>query len=136
MDSSNDSESDVFSLKSCASASVRSGRRTHTDKRSEKKNSEKKISGKSKNSLNSQIRYPQKWPHSFLNASFVNSREKNYEDLSIAEFVAGYMKILEDEESEDKRVFCCEHLKELMYLSTRFKWRNILDYHGACLTES
>ena len=27
------------------------------------------------------------------------------------------------------------HLKELMYLSTRFKWRSVLDYHGAYLLE-
>ena len=45
------------------------------------------------------------------------------------------MTILEDEDSEERRIHRQEHLKELMYLSTRFKWRNILDYHGACLTE-
>ena len=100
-----------------------------------RKSVEKVRESKSKSSLNSQIRFPQKWPHSFLNPSFVNSRERNYEDLSISEFVAGFMTILEDEDSEDRRIHRSEHLKELMYLSTRFKWRNILDYHGACLTQ-
>ena len=57
-----------------------------------------------------------------------------YEDLTISEFCAGYMTILENE-SEEKRVYRIAHLKELMYLSSRFKWRNILDYHGACLLE-
>ena len=134
-DSQSEAESDVVSVSVKSSASSGSRRRKPSEERPEKKAAEKKISGKSKNSLNSQIRFPQKWPHSYLNPSFVNSREKTYEDLTISEFVAGYMTILDDEESEDKRLYRREHLKELMYLSTRFKWRNILDYHGACLTE-
>ena len=27
------------------------------------------------------------------------------------------------------------HLKELMYLATKYQWRNVLSYHAACLTE-
>ena len=45
------------------------------------------------------------------------------------------MTILEDEECEEKRIHRTAHLKELMYLSTRFRWRCVLDYHGACLME-
>ena len=70
-----------------------------------------------------------------MNPLFVNSREKNYEDLSISEFCAGYLTILEDEDCEERRAYRTAHLKELMYLSTRFKWKCVLDYHGACLME-
>ena len=106
-----------------------------SSKSGKEKQPEKKVSGKSKNSLNSEIKFPQKWPHSFLNPQFVSSREKNYEDLSISEFCAGYMAILEDEVCEERRAFGTAHLKELMYLSSRFEWRCVLDYHGACLME-
>ena len=126
-------ESDVLSV-SGSSGGVRKNKKKEV-KSGKEKQAEKKVSGKSKNSLNSDIRFPQKWPHSGLNPLFVNSREKNYEDLSISEFCAGYLTILEDEECEERRAYRTAHLKELMYLSTRFRWRCVLDYHGACLME-
>ena len=120
------SDSDVVSQRSTET------RKTKCDGKVEKV---KQITGKSKNSINSQVKFQQKWPHNFLNPSFVNGREKIYEDLSISEFVAGYVTILGDEDCEIKRAFRSEHLIELMYLSTRFKWKNVLDYHGAVLEE-
>ena len=60
--------------------------------------------------------------------------DKTYEDLSMSEFCAAYMTILE-KEGDDKLMHRIAHLKELVYLSTRYKWRSILDYHGACLLE-
>ena len=96
---------------------------------------EKKTSGKSKCLLESDCEFPQKWPHNFLNPHFVSCKDKkSYEDLSMAEFCAAYMTILEKENGE-KVMHRIAHLKELMYLSTRFKWRSVLDYHGACLLE-
>ena len=132
VETSSESESDVVPVKSASSRSrskVCQGRR----KGGKEQVTERK-SGKSKNSLTSDSRFPQKWPHSFLNPHFVNSKEKNYEDLSISEFCAGYMTILENE-SDEKKVYRIAHLKELMYLSTRFRWKCVLDYHGACLLE-
>ena len=41
------------------------------------------------------------------------------------------MAILEDEECEERKAFRTAHLKELMYLSSRFEWRCVLDYHGS-----
>ena len=125
-----DVESDVVSVRSNSSV-VKKKKVVERERHSETK----LVSGKSKNSLNSDVKFPQKWPHSFLNPLFVSSKEKNYEDLSISEFCAGYMTILENEECEQKKAFRTAHLKELMYLSTRFRWRCVLDYHGACLTE-
>ena len=57
-----------------------------------------------------------------------------YEDLSIAEFCAGYSAILEFSSGEEKK-HRISHLKELMFLATRFTWKAILNYHGACLME-
>ena len=125
------------SIDSASDSDVVSQRSTETRKTKfdEKVGNGKQITGKSKNSINSQVKFQQKWPHNFLNPSFVNGREKIYEDLSISEFVAGYATILGDEDCEIKRSFRSEHLIELMYLSTRFKWKNVLDYHGAVLEE-
>ena len=126
-----DYESDVVSVTS----STKKRSKGSINERGGKQPDTRLVSGKSKNSLNSDVKFPQKWPHSFLNPMFVNSKEKNYEDLTISEFCAGYMTILEDEENEEKRGYRTAHLKELMYLSTRFRWKCVLDYHGACLTE-
>ena len=54
--------------------------------------------------------------------------------LSIAEFCAGYSAILEFSTGEERK-HRISHLKELMFLATRFTWRAILNYHGACLME-
>ena len=65
-------ESDVLSMKSAGS-----GTRTRSRKVEEKsdkgivKQSERKISGKSKNSFNSQIKFQQKWSHNFLNQPII-----------------------------------------------------------------
>ena len=89
-------------------------------------------SGKSK-SITSNVKYPQEWPHSHLALHFVN-KKKDYEELSIAEFCAGYSAILEFSSGEERK-HRISHLKELMFLATRFTWRAILNYHGACLME-
>ena len=113
---------------------------TDTDVEKKKKRREKKKlkksgkhrSGKSKR-LTSYVKYPQKWPQSQLSLHFV-SREKKYEDLTIAEFSAGFATILEMS-SEQKRGHRLAHFKELMYLATRYQWRCVLNYHAACLLE-
>ena len=40
----------------------------------------------------SYVEYPQDWPHSFLSLQFV-SKNKKYEDLSLAEFCAPYWRL-------------------------------------------
>ena len=124
--SSSEAESDVVSTAS---------RRVKKVEQVKVNRAEKKTSGKSKTLLDSECEFPQKWPHNFLNPHFVSCKDKkSYEDLSMSEFCAAYMTILE-KESEDKLMHRIAHLKELMYLSSRFKWRSVLDYHGACLLE-
>ena len=95
-------------------------------------NSGKHRSGKNKK-LTSNVKFPQEWPQSHLSLHFVN-REKKYEELSIAEFCAGYSTILKncDEEEREHRT---EHFIEIMYLATKYQWRCVLNYHAACLLE-
>ena len=135
VESSSDTETDCVPRRSAGGSSsgrTTTVRRSNSDQRNERQPEKK--SGKSKSSLTSDYKFPQKWPHSFLNPHFVHSKEKNYEDLTISEFCAGYLTIVENE-NEEKREHRIAHLKELMYLSTRFTWRCVLDYHGACLLE-
>ena len=139
-DSSSDSESsnsfsDSSSSTSSSSSSDIDGDRKKKRKSHKKKKSKsagKKKSGKSKR-LTSYVKYPQKWPHSVLSLHFV-SKEKKYEDLTIAEFCAGYSTILEMC-SERTRVHRTAHLKEIMYLATKYQWRCVLNYHAAVLLE-
>ena len=100
-------------------------------RRKEKKSLHK--SGKSK-TLTSYVRYPQEWPHSHLSLSFV-SRPKQYEELTIAEFSAGFATILEAETNEEIRSYRTKHFKNLMYLATNYHWKNVLNFHAACLLE-
>ena len=113
---------------SSASDSEAEGRKAPSEKRP--KTSHR--SGKSK-SITSYVKFPQEWPHSHLSLHFVN-RKKSYEELNISEFCAGYTTILEITKGTEK-AHRISHLKELMYLSTKFTWKSILNYHGACLME-
>ena len=90
-------------------------------------------SGKNRTS-SSYVKFPQRWPHTQLALHFACSKEKKLEELSVPEFCAGYITILETS-SKDKREHRMAHLKELMYLATKYQWKNVLSYHAACLTE-
>ena len=136
-DSEVDSCSELSSSTSDSSSSSDSdaGRKKKGKKRAGKRKDKgkgKHRSGKSKK-LTSYVKYPQKWPHCALSLHFVN-KEKKYEELSIAEFCAGYTAILEMS-SDRKRVHKMAHLKELMYLATKYQWRCVLNYHAAVLLE-
>ena len=92
----------------------------------------KKKSGK-ESKLTSDVDFPQIWPHSKLRGHFVG-KDKKYDDLTIAEFVAGYMSIVMKSKSIEKKARIA-HLEELMYLATHKTWKSVLNYHGACLLE-
>ena len=133
--------SSAFSSSTSSHSSSSSSSESDADRRSRKKKSHrrkkgkscgKKKSGKSKR-LTSYVKFPQKWPHSALSLHFVN-KEKKYEELSISEFCAGYATILEVC-SDRTRAHRTAHLKELMYLATKYQWRCVLNYHAAVLLE-
>ena len=70
------------------------------EEKKRRRKDKKKISGKEKK-VTSYVKYPQKWPHSHLKYHFV-SKDKKYEELSIPEFCAGYMSILQSCKSSPK----------------------------------
>ena len=79
------------------------------------------------------VKQQEDWPHTFLAVHFV-TKEKESEDLNLAEFCAGYAAILENC-SGKKLIHRLSHFKELMYLSTKYQWRFVLNYHAAVLLE-
>ena len=52
----------------------------------------------------------------------------------MSEFCAGYSTILEFSKGVERK-HRMQHFTELMYLSSKFTWQTVLNYHGACLTE-
>ena len=102
------------------------------EKPSRRKERKGKKSGKDQ-TLTCNVKFPQKWPHSHLAQQFVNQKKK-FEELSIGEFCAGYTNILRSAKGSERK-YRLEHLEELMYLSTQYHWRNVLNYHGAVLIE-
>ena len=84
--------------------------------------------------MTSHVKYPQEWPHSHLSLHFV-SNDRKYADLSLGEFCAGYATILEGIKDRKLQNYRIQHLKELMYLATRYRWDCVLNFHAACLLE-
>ena len=59
-----------------------------------------------------------------------------YEELTLAEFVAGYGQILLSPDlSEVERSSRLKHLVSLMYFSQLYDWQAVLSFHGAVLLE-
>ena len=83
----------------------------------------------------SAVLYPQLWPHSELNTSFVDVNIC-YDNLSIDEFVAGYSTILQGCRPESREFKArLGHLVSLMYLAGRYEWKAVLSFHGAVLLD-
>ena len=129
------------SSNSCSSSDSESSPRDNKKTRRQKKKSKKSRSSEKKHRsgkderLTSFVKHPQKWPHSHLSLHFVN-KEKKYEELSLAEFCAGFATILEMfRDTDPQKAHRITHFKELMYLATKFQWKNVLNYHAACLLE-
>ena len=134
-DSSSSEEERESSSSQSSSASSSDSCSEKEEKRKKKKkhrDDKKKKSGKEKK-LTSYVKYPQEWPHSHLKLHFV-SKEKKYDDLSLAEFCAGYMSILSNCKKSHRQARIT-HLEELMYHATTKPWKSILNYHAACLLE-
>ena len=129
--SESESDDGSSSGSSCRSDSSGSSESESERKKKEKSSDKKKKSGK-ESKLTSYVKFPQKWPHSHLKHHFV-AKDKKYDDLSLAEFCAGYSSILRKCKSSKKARI--EHLEELMYHATTKPWRHVLNYHAACLLE-
>jgi len=116
-DSSSEDEEDVF---------TRLGRRSGKGKTLR--------SGKAVK-LTSRVVCPQIWPHSELSLLYV-SKDLCYDNLSMAEFVAGYASILRLPcLSSTERSARIDHLASLMYFATQFSWPLVRSLHAAVLFE-
>ena len=110
------------------------------DKRKSKKKSKKRSSRRKKKSgkflkPSSKVISEQDWPQAFLSLKYV-TKAKKFEQLSLAEFVAGYSAILEQPSlRSSERKARIEHLRQLMYLATTHKWSSVLEFHACILTE-
>ena len=54
----------------------------------------KKLRSRKTAKLTSRVIVPQLWPHSYLSLAYV-SKDRNYDELTLAEFAAGYASILQ-----------------------------------------
>ena len=83
----------------------------------------------------SEVLYPQRWPHSFLCLTQAQHKVK-YEELTLAEFMAGYAQILLCKDiSPLERTERKKHLVSLMYFAQQYEWSAILNFHGFILLE-
>ena len=85
--------------------------------------------------LTSRVVNPQLWPHSHLSLSYV-SKDKKYDDLTLAEFAAGYAAILQKPTLPPRELRArIVQLSSLMYLAPQFIWSSVRDFHAAVLFE-
>ena len=85
--------------------------------------------------LMSHVLAPQHWPHSFLSLAYI-SKERPYDELTLAEFDAGYASILQlNSLPPDKHSGCLDHFIVLMCLVTQFPWPAVQEFHAAVLFE-
>ena len=83
----------------------------------------------------SEVLYPQRWPHSFLCLTRARCEVKS-EELTLAEFVAGYAQILLCKDiSPLERTEREKHLVSLMYFVQQYEWSAVLNFHGFVLLE-
>ena len=83
----------------------------------------------------SEVLYPQRWPHSFLCLTQAQRKVK-YEELTLAEFMAGYAQILLCKDiSPLERTERKKHLVSLMYFAQQNEWSAVLNFHGSVLLE-
>ena len=83
--------------------------------------------------LTSRVVFTQLWPHSQLSLAYV-SKDKGYDELTIAEFSAGYTSILKLP-SISERNARLDHFICLMYLLMQFTWPAVREFHATVLLE-
>ena len=87
--------------------------------------------GKSLGQLDYNVRIvaPKEWPH--LHVPFGLAKKK-FKDLSLAEFVYGYLDIMRVAKDEQREIMS-SHLMTLMRLAAKYKWHSVLSFHAAVL---
>ena len=138
LDPSSSSSSSSESTDSDENSDNRRSRKHKKKKKSKRRSRSKSKSSRHKSGkckkLTSHVPFPQRWPHTYLSLQYVG-KEKKYEDLTIAEFSAGFATLIERAKTALERDARIAFLRELMYFSTTYRWSSVLDYHAACLME-
>ena len=86
----------------------------------------------------SDILYPQKWPQGLLCLTRAQPQVK-YEELTLAEFVAGHARVLLSkglsplEQTGHQQLLVS--LIKLMYLAQQYAWSAVLNFHALVLLE-
>ena len=105
------------------------------DHRRERAKQGKKLRSGMTAKLTSKVLHPQIWPHSKLSFTYA-SKEVTYDNLTLAEFAAGYASILcLPKLSATERMARIEHFATLMHLATQFPWPSVRSLHAAVLFE-
>ena len=100
-----------------------------------KKAQGKKLQSGKTAKLMSHVLAPQHWPYSFVSLGYV-SKERPYDELTLAEFTARYASILQlNSLPPDEHSGHLDHFVVLMYLLTQFPWPVIRGFHAAVLFE-
>ena len=82
----------------------------------------------------SHVKRQEAWPHVFLSRAQPGVTEKKYDELTIPEFVSGFVSILALRKiSNEEKQARLLHLGDLMNLATVYQWEAVLEFHGACL---
>lgn len=85
--------------------------------------------------ITDQVLSPQAWPHAHLSLHLIRN-EREYFDLSMPEFMAGFVNILASLEPNSSEFRSrLRHLETLMIYATSFEWRTVLDLHSAVLID-
>jgi len=111
------------------SADVEDGKRKDRAKRGKKLRSGKTAK------ITSRVLHPQVWPQSQLSLAYI-SKEVAYDNLTLAEFAAGFDSILRlPSLSAEERDAHTDHFATLMYLVTQFSWPGVRSLRAAVLLE-
>ena len=73
----------------------------------------------------------QRWPHHYIPFGM---SQKSYKELSMPEFLYGYLSILLEFPDEIHQNELLLHLRDLMRLSVFYKWDAVCTFHSACLS--
>ncbi len=74
------------------------------------------------------------WPHYFVQPKS-NQKAPRYDDLSLEEFVYGYLRIVAMEQDGDVKAAMLSHLEELMLDARQYSWPKARAFHGLIVQE-
>ena len=115
-DSSSESEDDVITFKS--------------SEKSKKKNLKK--SGKLKTSQHKILRYVD-WPQFYVFRRDCGEEGVKCDTLSLAEFMHGYLQLMQHEESSRTRAYMYDHLTNLTADASEYPWPVVRNFHSIVL---